>query len=151
MFDNATAYVGISGRFVKFNPSMECLFNSAIIKALDSLKKSVIWDTFYRVGNSHAERGIFGENAHTTVESNVEIECSGITQEVVVKLSIPYLREKAVLQELSEVKRRHEDKDNIERKFGFVFCNISDIELIVGDIDSYNALLKAVEDEYIPF
>lgn len=151
MLEEATAYVGISGKFIKFGSELECLFNSSIIKALDDLKKSVIWGTFHRVGNSHAERRLFGENACTVVENEVDLEYNGIKQTVTVRLSIPYVSETVILQKLREVKRKHEEKDSIERKFGFVFCDISGVELIVGDVDSYNALLKAVEDEYIPF
>lgn len=151
MLEEATASVGVDGQFVKFKLGSECLFNDAIIKSLEGLKRSLIWDTFFRVGNSHAERSIFGENACTTVEDTVDFECSGIEQTVKVKLTIPYVREETVVQELSELKRRHNNKDSIEAKLGFLFCDISSIELIVGDIDSYNTLLKAVEDEFIPY
>lgn len=151
MLKEATAYVGFDGQFIEFNLDSECLFNDAIIKSLEDLKKSLNEGTYFRVGNSHAERHIFRENACTIVEGMVDFECSGIRQTAKVKLTIPYVREEIVVQGLSELKRRYSDADSIEVELGLLSCDISGIELKVGDVDSYNALLEAVEAEYIPF
>lgn len=151
MLKEATACVGINGQFTEFGLGSECLFNDAIIKSLEDLKESLNEGTYFRVGNSHAERYIFRKNAYTVVKDTVDFECSGIKQTAKVKLAIPYVREEIVVQKLSELKRRYSDADSIEVELGLLSCDISGVELKVGDVDSYNALLKAVGADFMPF